>query len=288
MMEDIPDYDKSKYVVYPLWRDEDGIPVYMTIPVDETSRALKVAFHEVLNGMDERSALDIATRTLGAGFNDLPGTAPWLSIPANWGQYVGGGQPMDWFYGRPIVSDQAQLARQSRDSRGHIPALKQMVRWTSKQFGVFSDLLAGFEGAYGMATGDSGAKGVILPKGLERALGYGALIKRSDRGKLDAELRSIEMEDADKAFFKAYYVPPVANDMVRERYFLQKRKDSLSGEERAQLQRLNNFYSKKYLPLREKGLKAMEGGDDYAIRRQMELLEQEAERERARTDRWRP
>ena len=152
-MDMIPSYDKDNYHCIPLGytfvgadgSDEfvsvfsDEIPmgakiVYFRMPMDESQKMVSKIHSTVLyevaqqmqDGQHDGKGLESLTDFVS---KQMPGLHPLLEIGPAWLEYAGGGNPIDSFRGREILSYDEDLVR------GYEGA-KKMVQWTWDQAGL--------------------------------------------------------------------------------------------------------------------------------------------------------
>lgn len=129
LMEGASEYDKTNYTIIPLGRDTNGKPIYLRVPVDETSRflggifwkALTVASNEKSIGAD---LMDIASYTGG----QLPSISPVIQSFSATTQFLAGQNPYDFFRGQNVISDTTFKA-------GGWDATRSFLGWQFQQLG---------------------------------------------------------------------------------------------------------------------------------------------------------
>jgi hypothetical protein len=124
IMDKAPEYIKTNYTVIPITENEDGTPIYLTIPSDEMGRFLGGLVWKTLNINRPTGISDIFA--FGEGI--LPSVAPMLQIYLTWFQLLTGKNPRDAYRGREILTEDELAA-------GGIRAIKPVFVWTVRQFG---------------------------------------------------------------------------------------------------------------------------------------------------------
>jgi hypothetical protein len=239
MFDRIPENMKTRYICIPLYINDADETVFVAIPHSGGPGMVAMMLWKALQGKNAiKTATDIIDVNYSQGFNLHPG----LEVPKKTIEFAAGGNPVDSFYGRPIVEQYTnQPARESNTPGAWIPAAKDMLEWNTKQFGMFSNLAYG---QLGPLTGN--------------------LIRKSRRGLEEQQWNEIEVEDADKAAWRALNIPDSARQLVREHSHLQRRAKTLEGGERIRYRQLSEFY-KQYGDLREEGMEHM-GDEDRVLR----------------------
>ncbi len=125
LMEKIPEYDKTNYVVVPLWETETGKAVYVRLPQDYMVQFVGGVMWNILNG---RRADDYA-RLLDYTAGQAPALTPTIQIPFGVVlPYLAGRNPYDYFRGRHVIPEQAFKA-------GGWPAQRELLKYTWNQMG---------------------------------------------------------------------------------------------------------------------------------------------------------
>src|SRR5690606_15269512 len=118
---------------------------------------------------------------------ELPGFAPWITLPAAWLQAGAGRNPFDTFRGREIVPRNEWEA-------GGWPRYREMIRWTIGELGIISQALGYFTRAESTA-GDATPAETIL-----RSIpGVQSLVKISDRGLDERRWWQEDWENSERA-----------------------------------------------------------------------------------------
>lgn len=122
------EYDRTNYVVIPLGVDKEN-GVVMRLPDDETNRFLGAMIWKILGAASgDKDVASSLQQILSYAGGQLPSQAPALSAAQAIGTYVAGGNPMDTFRGRPVLTDDEQKAR-------GWPAFKKFVGWEFQELG---------------------------------------------------------------------------------------------------------------------------------------------------------
>ena len=129
LMEGASEYDRTNYTIIPLGRDSNGKPIYVRVPVDETSRFLGGIFWKALTvAKNEKSIgadiMDVASYTGG----QIPSISPAIESISATAQFLSGRNPYDFFRGRPALSETTFKA-------GGLPATKAFLGWQFQQLG---------------------------------------------------------------------------------------------------------------------------------------------------------
>lgn len=126
------EYDKANYTIIPLGEDENGKAIYFRMPSDETGRLIGGVFWKMAQSVqDPKKLADIETYTnlLNYAGGQVPSLSPVVgealfTIPA----FVAGQNPYDFFRGRPILTDEQQLA-------GGMERVKPFLSYLFQQMG---------------------------------------------------------------------------------------------------------------------------------------------------------
>lgn len=129
LMEGASEYDRTSYTIIPLGRDSNGKPIYLRVPVDETSRFLGgVLWKAMTMSKNEKSfgsdLMDVVSYTGG----QIPSISPAIGSISATAQFLSGSNPYDFFRGRPALSDTTFKA-------GGLPATKAFLGWQFQQLG---------------------------------------------------------------------------------------------------------------------------------------------------------
>lgn len=254
MYEAIPEYAKSRYVVIPYYMNDDGKVNYIRIPHAETGRVMASGLWKAMGGkLDMKTFNDV----FGVGVAEMPGLNPAIDIALRkYPEYLSGENPVDSFYGKPIISRDAQAARKSDQPGAWVPAAKDMAKWTSGKFGVFGDLAFMRPGNF---------------------TGLSALFGSSDRGTREKAWDLVEVEEGDKALFRLQAIPEEVRSLVREYTYLNKLGKNGTKADQARLGQLRGYY-KGYLMGRKELKKAWSSGDDATVEQLAEKMRKETER----------
>jgi hypothetical protein len=205
---------------------------------------------------NDRGALADVTDVLNIGVAEAPTVHPSIKILSAWKSFLSGENPRDDFYGQDIVKRDHQAMRDLGTVAATWPAQKDMLKWTSNQMGVVSNV-------FNMKVG--------------HVLGTGAILRKSKRGTDERMWQTIKMDEADEAFFKHRYVPDNAQSLVREYYWLRRvGRERMSPEQHERYGALSSFY-KKYLVQRKHMKKDYDSGNTIAAAARGEHLEEVAE-----------
>jgi hypothetical protein len=259
----IPEYDKEKYLIVPLppftYTAPDGAvkSVYYPLPHDDTNRMVAATMWALLMSQGSHANFGHALSVLSGEF---PGANPGLDILWKWGKYATGENPRDEFRDRDVVPSTEWEA-------GGWPRAREMLRWTSREFGILSQL-AGYwtRKAPGVATG-------VAEKIARSIPGLSALVKISDQGSNEERWWELEAESKERAKLRA----DLGSDTrarVRDRSRLNRfGVDRLDEREKAQRLQLNAWYRLFYLPLTEEMEDARDSGRQDEYDRLIEELE---------------
>lgn len=114
LFDKVSEYDKTNYTIIPLGEDENGKAIYFRMPSDETGRLIGGAFWKVARavGSPEKLAeLSTYTDLLTYAGGQVPSVSPVVQLGAfTIPSFIAGNNPYDFFRGRPILTDEQQLA----------------------------------------------------------------------------------------------------------------------------------------------------------------------------------
>jgi hypothetical protein len=162
--DDIPEYDKTNYIVFPLGRTDDGRVVYARFVQSEIGRFLGGILWKTMGALDDSPNI---MKDFGQVFDfaggQLPGMSPAPELLLSWADYISGRNPYDRFYGDFVIPETEQMA-------GGIPRLEKMVHWTLDSSGL---------GQYIVETDERDG---WLEAAIRHTPGINSIIKISDRG----------------------------------------------------------------------------------------------------------
>jgi hypothetical protein len=191
---------------------------------------------------------------------DLPSVNPYVTITANWIEYLAGGNPRDDFRGRDIIPRDEYLV-------GGWPAFRSMLQWTSDQTGVGGQLIR-MTGAFDRETEPRSffEKLVRIPAPVL------PLIKISDRGVREQEQEAIEGEERIDAETRLAFGERVrtANRKLSRLEALSRTDKGLTAEQEAELQSLKAF-NRLYRKLRPEMEQAVRDKD---VEKQTEIRQE--------------
>jgi len=220
----ISDYDKKNYHCIPTgytWVDEDNVTrvstlwddqipesakvVYWRIPMDETQKLISGVQHfvtqKILSEVMDKPALGV-----GAGMSDLtgwasgqlPGLHPLIKMGFAWGQYAGGENPRDSFYGSNILTSTEDKAR-------NWAGTKKMIGWTYDQTGL---------GNFFRYDPETDTMLEFVTKNVPLVSGVlGKILKVSDAGRDQEAYALMDVRDRDMARYRTQY-----GDATQEMY----------------------------------------------------------------------
>lgn len=132
LFDKVSEYDKANYTIIPLGEDENGKAVYFRMPSDETGRLIGGTFWKLATaiGSPEKLAeLETYTDLLTYAGGQVPSVSPVVQLGAfTIPSFVAGNNPYDFFRGRPILTDEQQLA-------GGSERLKPFLSYMFQQMG---------------------------------------------------------------------------------------------------------------------------------------------------------
>lgn len=132
LFDKVSEYDKTNYTIIPLGEDENGKAVYFRMPSDETGRLIGGAFWKVataLGSPEKLAELETYTDILTYAGGQVPSVSPVVQLGAfTIPSFIAGNNPYDFFRGRPILTDEQQLA-------GGSERLKPFLSYMFQQMG---------------------------------------------------------------------------------------------------------------------------------------------------------
>jgi hypothetical protein len=228
--EDVPEYDKAKYVIIPLGREgEDGKPVYLRLPHNDTDRVFAAAFWKLFSKEPPKSASEVA----GLFAGEFPGLNPYITMAQKWSQWAGGQNPRDDFRGRDILTRDQQLV-------GGWARLKPMLLWTTDQTGIAGQTI---RAAATWKQTQTGEPTTTAEKLVQSVPGVSSMMKISDRGAQEQRWEDVEAEDRVAAELRLK-MPANVRKASQDRYRLNRLgAERLTPRERSQRAKLNQWYS---------------------------------------------
>lgn len=265
MFDLIPEADKTKYLVVPLWMTTaaDGKTrkaVYARIPRDVLGTMLEGTLWK-LTGNSGESLGSKAQQALDVPYADGPHMNPWITSAGVWADYLHGQNPWDSYRQRNIVPEQEWKA-------GGWYAGKPIIQWQLNQLGILSTLAHA-------AIGKPGEQETLS----ETILGSvpGGFVQESNRGILEQEELAAALDDQEKTRFRLG-VPAEVREAVRERYRLDLIKshdtDPTDAHRRAVY---TAWYDRVYLPLMRAMQQAKDRGDTKTFDQLRSNLEKSAQ-----------
>jgi hypothetical protein len=128
-VDGITEFDKANYIDIPFGRDESGKTIYIRIPQDETGRIIGAIFWKAMN-IDkqniEKALYDISSIASG----QIPSFSPLIELVTNIGFFATGKNPVDWFRGGNVLTDEEQRA-------GGWYRIKPMLGWIAGKMGFY-------------------------------------------------------------------------------------------------------------------------------------------------------
>jgi hypothetical protein len=107
VMDGVSEYDKTNYLIVPLWLDKKGKSVYLRFPQAYTGQVIGGLFWKLING---KIAGRESMTAFGLGSTPY-GVNPYLTVSSDLIQYYGLGlNPYDSYKGRTVLSDQEYKA----------------------------------------------------------------------------------------------------------------------------------------------------------------------------------
>ena len=178
--EDVPEYDKTNYIIVPLGIDETGKAVYMRLSHDEAGRFFAGTYWKIANAIKDGGDIKELQEILDFGEEQLPNLTPMIKLPIDWLQYLTGHNPYDPFRGRYIIDETTYSA-------GGKYAFKRMAMWTTNSLGLTK-----------FATYDR-SKNTTTQTFMQIAPVFSTLIKITDYGKqekLREEAEKVKKEES--------------------------------------------------------------------------------------------
>lgn len=129
ILDGASEYDKTNYIIIPLGvSKENGKPIYLRIPMDETGRFVGGVFWKLLNH-EKLGWGDVAVGLFDYMAGQAPTVHPGVGILVDIIQYASGRNPYDWFRGRYVLPEQLFEAH---DARTH----KEFLKYLADQSGA--------------------------------------------------------------------------------------------------------------------------------------------------------
>lgn len=204
LMEGASEYDRTNYTIIPLGRDTNGKPIYIRVPMDETSRFLGGIFWKAVSMFHSEknigsSIMEIASYTGG----QLPSISPAIESISATAQFMAGNNPYDFFRGRPILSDDVFKA-------GGTTAFKAFAGWQFQQLGGGTFYRFYHEPTTPREEGK--AERFFSAPIIGNILGR--FVRVSDFGQVE-QLRNIERREEQKAARRRLQERAVINEFIR-------------------------------------------------------------------------
>ena len=79
--EDVPEYDKTNYIIVPLGIDETGKAVYMRLSHDEAGRFFAGTYWKIANAIKDGGDIKELQEILDFGEEQLPNLTPMIKLP---------------------------------------------------------------------------------------------------------------------------------------------------------------------------------------------------------------
>lgn len=128
----VSEYDKANYTIIPLGEDENGKAIYFRMPSDETGRLIGGTFWKfaiALGSPEKLKELSTYTDLLTYAGGQVPSVSPVVQLGAfTIPSFIAGNNPYDFFRGRPVLTDEQQLA-------GGSERLKPFLSYMFQQMG---------------------------------------------------------------------------------------------------------------------------------------------------------
>jgi len=252
------DYTLSNYDVVPIGEIPGGEfgskSVALRVPMDETQRIVNGMLYMMLNGLLERDpdqrqpAWEQFTSLVKYGGGQVPGLNPLLDIPHKWQLYLAGENPMDYYYGRPILTNDEHL-------RGGWDATVGMLKWTADQSGIRSFVRFNTQA-------DTTLEGAI-----ERTPIVNSLISISDYGYRQQQERPGERRQRQRARLRRTLPEAVRTNLSEYWQVVAVPAEDRTTEQWTKYYRLNTWYHSAYRPTWEAMLEHLEQGDFEDARR---------------------
>lgn len=132
IFDKVSEYDKTNYTIIPLGEDENGKAVYFRMPSDETGRLIGGTFWKLataLGSPEKLAELETYTDIMTYAGGQVPSVSPVVQLGAfTIPSFIAGNNPYDFFRGRPILTDEQQLA-------GGSERLKPFLSYMFQQMG---------------------------------------------------------------------------------------------------------------------------------------------------------
>jgi len=244
IMDKVSDYYKSTYIVIPVGmrtnpRTGKDEAVTINLPHTDTGRVSAKVLWKLLN---ESSLAGKISGAIGAAYSEAPNLSPLLDIGTKWVQMAAGFNPVDPWAGRNVISRDAWLVRNDNPW----PAMREMLRYTARQFGVLSQI-----GRIAVDSRRPAFKDMDFYEWLSTLPGPSRFLKINNYGDMERTWKQIEAEDAENAAIRLY-LPESARQLSVERYRLNRLGvEKLSAHERARRATLNAWHRSVYLPYRK-------------------------------------
>lgn len=128
MQDKISEYNMTNFSNIPLGELSNGHVVYWRIPHSDFGRFIHAIVWKVGEAMTQQGTKpQTLAQALASGI--LPNTTPLMTLANGWLNYIQGNNPYDSFRGRLVVDTTTWQA-------GGLPALKEMLAWTSNTAGL--------------------------------------------------------------------------------------------------------------------------------------------------------
>lgn len=128
----VSEYDKANYTIIPLGTDENGKAIYFRMPSDETGRLIGGIFWKLAQSVgdpEKLAELETYTDLLAYAGGQVPSVSPVVELGAfTLPTFLAGNNPYDFFRGRPVLTDEQQLA-------GGSERLKPFLSYMFQQLG---------------------------------------------------------------------------------------------------------------------------------------------------------
>ena len=105
LMEGVSEYDKTNYTIIPLGETENGKPIYLRIPQDETGRFLGGLLWKTINITRDKDIIKSVFDVFSFGAGQFPNLSPSITGVGAIVQYLSGKNPYDSFRGRNVIPD---------------------------------------------------------------------------------------------------------------------------------------------------------------------------------------
>jgi N12 class adenine-specific DNA methylase len=280
----IPSYDKEKYICVPIppftVLDAEGNPqsVYLRIPHDDFNRMWLTPMWALLEDDPNR-----VSSMLGLLAGEFPGLNTMIELPLQAGQVARGINPYDSFRGRDVIGRREWEA-------GEWSRWKSFADYTADQFGTASDALRLALRNRAALPEQSMAEAIV-----RRTPGLKRLVKISNYGLREKENADLARDVELSARVRSDLPREVLRDVSRRTHLQRLGKERRTPEQQAELNALNAWYQREYLPATRAMRAAREEGnpEGYDTAREgVDLFEQEdwqgAQRQRSssRGSKW--